>query len=417
MQISKIVIKNFRGFELKEFYLDPFFTVAIGDNGAGKSTLLQAAQVAAGAFFLGLPYVNRRHIHEDEIRTSFNETSRQWIHHTPTKIVASGIINGSEQFTWRREIPKYGQSTSSKIADVGVIKTIAENYVKSINQVDRPLLPVIAYFGIKQLGGSVFKRKKTKTKKVIIRDGYYNALGSKSDEASYIAWFYYYENNLQGGMEFEGTYEAFIEAIEKAIPYLSNVTFDRIQLQLVADCEIPGQEKRRLPQQMMSDGVKRVLGIVADIAYRCVTLNGFQGRNAIRGSNGVVMIDELDMHLHPKWQRHIVSNLKDAFPNIQFITTTHSLFIIQSLNSHELINLDVQTDVSPDELKIDDVATGIMGVDSLYSVKNEEAYQRSKEIISLIETASPAEIEHKIQDIADPGLRAFLELNKMSKGK
>jgi len=417
MQISKLYIKNFRGFEEKTFNLNPSFTVAIGDNGTGKSTLLQAVQVAAGTFFLGLPYINRRHISEDEVRFSINKKSKQSEYFTPTVVEATGFINGSGEFTWRREISEHGKATSEKLADVGQIKDIAETYSKSLNTKNRPMLPVIAFFGVKQLGGKVSRKKRTKKNRVIIKDGYYNALGSQTDEATFTQWFYYYQENLNTDLEFKGTYEAVINAIETAIPYLKDVAFDNFRLELVADCEIEGQKTRRLPHSLMSDGVKRMLGIVTDIAYRCVVLNGFKGKDAVKESSGIIMIDELDMHLHPNWQRVVVGNLKRAFPKIQFIVTTHSPFIVQSVDSDELINLDFIMDVPPNEMKIDEVATDIMGVDSAYSVDNEKKYEEAKKVLQLINSNADKSIISKEIEVSDPGLRAFLELNRLAKGK
>lgn len=122
-------------------------------------------------------------------------------------------------------------------------------------------------------------------------------------------WFYYYDEELKEEREFKGTFESVIEAIGLAIPYLKNIAFDNFRLELVADCEIEGQETKRLPQSLMSDGVKRMLGIVTDIAYRCAILNGFLGYKAVQESHGIVMIDELDMHLHPNRQRFVVNDL------------------------------------------------------------------------------------------------------------
>lgn len=424
MQINSLLIKNFRGFEEKKFNLNPKFTVAIGNNGTGKSTLLHAVQVAAGSFFLGLPnVVTRRHIEENEVRFAFNKRSKQEEYFTPTIVEANGFINGSGNFTWRREIPAYGQSTSSKAADVGKIRGIAEDYTSRINDKDRPELPVIAYFGVKQLGGSKSAKMRSERDRVIIRDGYYNALGAKSDEASFNRWFYYYQQNLKSGREFKGTYEAVIEAIQTAIPYLSKIDFDNFRLELVADCTIEGQETRRLPHSLMSDGMKRVLGIVADIAYRCAILNGFLGREAVKESDGIVMIDELDMHLHPNWQRTIVKDLKAAFPNIQFVVTTHSPFIVQSLDSAELINLDFESDIQPKDLSLEEVAEDVMGVDDVYAEENQRAEKLSADYLSALETiklkpgqtkdnnfAVLDEIETKI---SDPAVRAFLKMKRL----
>lgn len=418
MQIRKLYIKNFRGFEEKEFNLNPSFTVAIGDNGTGKSTLLHAVQVAAGAFFLGLPKVNRRHIHENEIRFSINRVSKQSEYFTPTIVEATGHINGSGEFTWRRIIPEYGKANSTRAEDIGQIRELAESYASSLNEKERPQLPIIAFYGVKQLGGSDIRKKRVKKNKVIIRDGYYNAFAAKSDENQFTQWFYYYGEELKEGNEFKGTYEAVIEAIETAVPYLKNVTFDNFRLELVADCEIEGQPTKRLPHSLMSDGVKRMLGIVTDIAYRCVTLNGFLGRNAVKKTSGIVMIDELDMHLHPNWQRVVVRDLKKAFPNIQFVVTTHSPFIVQSVDSDELINLDFLMDIPPNELKIDEVATDVMGVDSPFAIDNEQKYQQTKKLLEMLEKGgSDSKIDKALREITDPGLRAFLELNKLAKGK
>ncbi len=87
-----------------------------------------------------------------------------------------------------------------------------------------------------------------------------------------------------------------------------------------------------LPTRMLSDGQRTILSIVADIAYRCVTLNPELRDQATQATPGVVLIDEIDLHLHPKWQRRIVEDLRRTFPKIQFIATTHSPIILQNLD-------------------------------------------------------------------------------------
>lgn len=410
MRIHRLTLENFRGFERETFNLNASFTAAIGDNGRGKSTLLHALRIATGTFFLGLPNTPRKHISsEEDIRRVFNYTSKQYEYITPTLVEAEGEINGSGRLIWRRSISVYGKNTSSKKTDIGNIKSLAEKYSRSINKDNRPLLPVIAYFGVRHMGNKIAQRKRTKSKRVLIRDGYYNALGQKSYESAFTEWLYNYDTSLASGAEFEGTREAMFEAIEKAIPYLKNLNFDRFYFQFEADVCIEGQPERKLQHQHMSDGVKRMLDIVADIAYRCVILNGFKGKNAIIESEGIVMIDELDMHLHPNWQRQIVNNLKVAFPKIQFVVTTHSPFIVQSLNADELINLDIPSDVAYKDLPLQVIATEVMGVESEFSQENQQKYELAKDILGINEYSKELTLE-KISAISDPGLRAFLEL-------
>jgi predicted ATP-binding protein involved in virulence len=81
--------------------------------------------------------------------------------------------------------------------------------------------------------------------------------------------------------------------------------------------------------------------LFCDIARRAAILNPHLGGDASSKTKGVILIDELDLHLHPKWQRRIIEDLRRVFPNVQFICTTHSPFLIQSLrSSEELIMLD-----------------------------------------------------------------------------
>ena len=84
--------------------------------------------------------------------------------------------------------------------------------------------------------------------------------------------------------------------------------------------------------------------------------------NPLHGA-GVVLIDELELHLHPKWQRDVTEKLRRTFPNIQFIATTHSPFVIQALRPGELINLDPEEFGEYADKSIEDIAETVMGVD------------------------------------------------------
>jgi len=91
---------------------------------------------------------------------------------------------------------------------------------------------------------------------------------------------------------------------------------------------------------MLSEGVRNTLAMVADIAWRCAVLNPQHGADAHLRTEGVVLIDELDLHLHPKWQRRVVSDLRRTFPNIQFIVTTYSPQIVASVSRAQVRILD-----------------------------------------------------------------------------
>ena len=88
-----------------------------------------------------------------------------------------------------------------------------------------------------------------------------------------------------------------------------------------------------LPASLLSDGVRATLILAADLALRCVQLNSPLGENAPKGTPGIVLIDEVDLHLHPAWQQRILNALVRAFPKIQFIVTTHSPQVISTIEN------------------------------------------------------------------------------------
>ena len=97
--------------------------------------------------------------------------------------------------------------------------------------------------------------------------------------------------------------------------------------------------KGRLPFNLLSDGQRSMLAVVADITIKAAVLNPHHGEAVLQETSGVVLLDEIDLHLHPKWQRQVVSNLKNIFPKIQFFASTHSPQVIGETPASQLIVL------------------------------------------------------------------------------
>jgi predicted ATP-binding protein involved in virulence len=106
-----------------------------------------------------------------------------------------------------------------------------------------------------------------------------------------------------------------------------------------------------------------MLATVADIAWRTGMLNPHLGTEAAKETPGIVLIDEVDLHLHPRWQRRVVDDLRRVFPNIQFIVSTHSPFIIQSLEPGQLVDLNAGETGEYAGQSIEDIAEAVMGID------------------------------------------------------
>lgn len=130
-----------------------------------------------------------------------------------------------------------------------------------------------------------------------------------------------------------GEYLAVRRAIESCLKNIQkDSTIEKVSIDYKIkedEIQVTLEDGSMLPFRMLSDGYRNAIGMVADIAFRTAVLNPHLEGSAALETPGVVLIDELDiLHLHPKWQQHIVEDLKRTFPKVQFIPlrTHHLLF-------------------------------------------------------------------------------------------
>jgi tRNA 2-thiocytidine biosynthesis protein TtcA len=158
-----------------------------------------------------------------------------------------------------------------------------------------------------------------------------------------------------------------------------------------------------LPFQLLSDGYRNVIKMVLDIATRMCILNPYLKGDALKMTPGIVIIDEIDLSLHPTWQKRIIGILKEQFPRIQFICATHSPFIIQSLDEGELITLDQPLDSEYSGEGLEDIAEDVMGVElPQYSERKRKIYEAaSKYYTALKEAKTQDDIARLGKELAD----------------
>jgi len=418
MRIEEIQIRNFKGFKDDTFRLNPHFTVFIGDNAKGKTSVLDALSVAIGSFFLGIDVASQRGIYKKEIRTATIEG--QVKPQLPVVIKAIGTVNNQE-IEWIRDIDKFSAKNqiTTRDKDSKAIKQIAIQMLAKSRTEGGVIFPVLAYHGTGRLWAehdSVSYKKDDEG----VEMAYKNCLSAKSSSREFLTWYKTFEDEVHkfGQQQDKLLLEAFKQAIISMIPNAawSDMAFSFKDNDLVGIFTESNGNKEKLLFKQLSDGYRNMIGMVADIAYRCIKLNPHLGSDVINKTPGVVLIDEIDLHIHPKWQKRMVDDLKRTFPEIQFIATTHSPFIVQSLQSDELYILDRTVEEAPTKYPIADIATYFMGVDSEYSMENQATYEASKDFLSSLNTdISSEELDQKLEKISDPALRAFLELNKLAK--
>ena len=155
-------------------------------------------------------------------------------------------------------------------------------------------------------------------------------------------------------------------------------TFCILSLQWGTDVEHINSEHIQVSE--LSDGYKGMISLVADIFFRMAKLNPQLKQTLLLETPGVGLINGLDLHLHPKWQRQVVGDLKKIFSKVQFVATTHSPFIIQSLDEGELVTLD---DTNLEDYvcaSIEDISEEVMGIEMLqYGAHKLEMYKSAFE--------------------------------------
>ncbi|MCX8480403.1 MAG: AAA family ATPase, partial [Sediminibacterium sp.] len=429
MKIKNIIIQNFKGFEYKKFNFNQQFNVAIGNNAMGKSTLLHALQVALGAYLqcLDIPA-------NPSYRRQFKKTGERFVkwddqlldylpkdEETKIEICAQFLYN-NQQVCWTRKLLKNETTTHSQSTVGNLIQLVNEimEIRKSSNNI---LMPLIANFGTDRKATEFRKVNKVYNKRTRLEKGYLTSLKEDTNFNGALEWIHNYEYNVKNKIEFEGTKDAFYNALNIALPYLKNICYNSQFNQFEAEILFDNLKLGKTIHSNMSDGLKSMLYLVAELAFRCVILNGFKGINAVVETEGVVLIDEVDMHLHPTWQRHIVHDLKKAFPNLQFIVTTHSPYIVQSVRVEELINLDIQTSINPADYSIEVISEEIMNVSNAFSTDKEAEEEQSIEYFQLLNEAVKSnnkelykiKLELLENAINDSGLRAFLKTNRIAK--
>jgi predicted ATP-binding protein involved in virulence len=170
-------------------------------------------------------------------------------------------------------------------------------------------------------------------------DAYNQALtGGRIDFKTFFEWFRNREDLENERRRDNHDYrdkqlEAVRQAISSLIPEFSNLRVERSPLRMTVR-----KRSEKLIVNQLSDGEKCLLAMVGDLARRLAIAN--PGLSDPLQGNGVVLIDEIELHLHPKWQREIIPALTRTFPNCQFIVTTHSPQVISQVKPEGIYILE-----------------------------------------------------------------------------
>jgi predicted ATP-binding protein involved in virulence len=346
-RFESIAFKDYRCFKDENFVFNPTSTVLLGKNASGKTSILEGLTVALGGFLSGIDEsTDSKTISAEDIRfTSKEEEGAPITDHHPPSIVYFTTKLMDEKIQWSRT---RNSLTSTKITtkDSNVITYVVRQLVEDIRneKVTRNIvLPVFSYHGTGRVAN--FTRDMgllERTEKISRFVGYKDCLKAASNYKFFLAWYRKMKLRAFEMQRQIPSLNAVTDAINKCLKLLTDDEGERrVETILYFEGQIHAKflDGEVFPISFLSDGYQDVIGIVSDIAYRMAILNPKLGGDILQTTPGVVLIDEVDLHLHPKWQQKILYVLKNIFPKVQFITTTHSAIVISTTDDNEALEL------------------------------------------------------------------------------
>ncbi|WP_248737987.1 AAA family ATPase [Pseudomonas sp. MWU12-2029] len=359
MKLIRLELENYRCFPSLTLELDSQLTLLVARNGQGKTSLLDAIKVAlwpyVRGFDLGSTTNDITGIHPEDVFLRPLQ-AHQMEPSLPARLSAQATLYG-EVWKWsrRRESIRKGTQTRGDAAANKLEATAEALELQIFNRAvsaQSPFdLPVLAYYGTgrlwsqKKLTAAFEKAENAEFSRTY---AYRDCLDPASSYKHFAKWYtrifrsYRDEQirNIERGnlsIDVKDEFAHPVLAVQNAVNAVlanqtgwRNLAYSSEFSDVVLEHPIHGV----LKVSQLSDGIRNIVALAADIAYRCIKLNPHLGIIAPRECTGVILIDEVDMHLHPAWQQTVIPDLLNAFPKIQFIVTTHSPQVITSVPAH-----------------------------------------------------------------------------------
>ncbi len=331
MKIKTIKVSNFKGIDNLEISFDGKSTIIFGINGAGKSTILRAIDLIYANVISKLLSSKKKLAQLEYDDISYGK-SRAKIH------IVFEFPNGNQKeysrFISRAKGRQHLFSQLKELVDLFEELYVEKGYDDGdgnwIENEDFKNMPVFVNYGVNR---SVFDipLRTSKKEQFTKFSAFDKAIESKIDFRTLFMWFRNQEDiENQKKVRKNKLYEdRSLLAVKKAMLAMLD-GFDDIHIDRSPLAMKVKKDGQYLKINQLSDGEKCTIALFGDLARR-MTLANPQLPNPLEGQ-GVVLIDELELHMHTSWQRKVMPVLKETFPNIQFIITTHSPQILGELD-------------------------------------------------------------------------------------
>lgn len=329
--MKSITLNNYRCFEYLSIELRPKLNLFIGDNASGKSTLISAFGSVLNSFFIGFSDGETRFFGLNKRDFTIQQNSiEQYANEKPIKVdfelmgqKASLVLNSVKGRTLQTPLDAIYNFGSGLYNDL-------------FNERNEQVLPLPLLAGFST--ADIHRTRKLNSKKFVRYNvkpsfGYYECIAGDGFLPYWTQRLLVLKEARKGADEIEGVRNAIVGALgSDGCGFISDMEV-RHNAGEVYYMLIDGREVRT---EDLSDGYRRLINIVVDLAFRCMLLNkGVYGLDACKKTKGTVLIDEIDLHLHPRLQQLVIKGLRKAFPEVQFIVTTHAPMVMSGVVQDE----------------------------------------------------------------------------------
>lgn len=338
--VQELELHNFRCFEHLRLGLDDELTVLIGDNGAGKTAVLNGLAVMMSTIVRELDGAGRGFNIEDARMVPHDLDSRVSVARMEERYPVEGTLRArldGNAIEWSRSrLRRRGRTSYAHNAAAAFASDLRARASESRDT--EPVLPVIAAYGVERL---MRDRKSSGTIGPSRFAAYAAALDSQSDMRRLSVFLRELTLTVSSAAALgDPAAEAAkmqIQAIDAACTRALVSTGWGRPRWTQAGVTLVHAEHGTLPLSHLSAGIRIAAGLVIDLASRAARANPSLGADELLARvPGIVLIDEVDLHLHPTWQQHIIQDLQHAFPNVQFVVTTHSPQVLSSVHARQI---------------------------------------------------------------------------------
>lgn len=350
--LQQLTITNFRGVRSAVVKLHPKVTVFFGANAAGKTTVLDGLTIALGAYVRRIPKSEGRDFAKSgDIRVPWKRRvlERDQERAGVEAPYARLSLLGGDGVAW--DVTKYRSAQDRRgTPEAKGTRQLHEWLDPKVRAAldappgqTTPAIPLVASYGNERAVVEVPLRQRGFRKEFHRLAGLDQALKATTRFKSVFEWFYLMEDQERRGKEERKDFDYRLPALEwvrRAVAAAelgcSNPRVETRPIRMLVDFDHGSEGKEALDLKALSDGYRTHFSLVVDIARRMVQLNPSDDLDdPQRGTNtpAVVLIDEIDLHLDPQWQGRVVSGLLQAFPNTQFVLSTHSEQVIASVEA------------------------------------------------------------------------------------